>query len=103
MERRLREAAGPEEAALVLERQPHAQTHPAKPAPARLVFGLADERSRDPPPSMRGMDRQAAEIQTVILLLPQHGTDDHSAALADRPTTTGQVIGDRRRRFVQGA
>lgn len=52
---------------------------------------------------MLGVHREPAEIEAALLLGPHDGADDPPARFQDRPAAAGELPGDRRRRFLQGA
>src|SRR5215510_8972661 len=103
VERGLREAVGREEAAVVVEGQPHSQPETPEALTPGLALGLAHERARDAAPAVIGMHREAADVEAGILPGPEHGAHHDAPIVDDRAAALLEMREDCGRRFLQGA
>ena len=103
MEGGFREAAGGEETAVVLEGQSHAEPHDGQPASSSLLFSLFNERARYASLPMFRMNREPADVETILLLVPEDSSGDHPTHFDEGAPAKSQMLDDRRRSLFQGS
>src|SRR5262249_5782561 len=103
MKRGLGEAARRKQPPVVVQHQTHAERHAREPSASRLALGLADERSRDAAPAMRGMHGKPAEIERAVVVFPKNDADQRAVRLGNGAAAVHEVLADSLRRLLQRA